>query len=292
MSLRILVPVAFAFWLAAPTAHAALQGRDIDGNAANGVEAYYDTVLDITWLADANHAFSSGVGVSTQGQLTWEATQSWIANTVNSGAGLYGVTDWRLPTTTLVNPQSGYTWSSGTDYFTGTADYAINQATPSNELGYMYYVNLGLRAWADTAGVERAAGTYALATPGITLSNPVRGGYYNSVMLTDLQTSGGVTLRHVSTDALWTGTTVTNDPNVGQGPWALLLYVYDGQMDVWETVNAGGMTNEAGGWLVTNGDKFAAPVPEPQTTAMFLLGLAAVAAQASRRARAALARRP
>ena len=32
-----------------------LQGRDLDGNAAT-FEAYYDTVLDITWLADANAA--------------------------------------------------------------------------------------------------------------------------------------------------------------------------------------------------------------------------------------------
>lgn len=31
-----------------------LQPRDLDGNAANGPEAFYDTVLDITWLRDAN----------------------------------------------------------------------------------------------------------------------------------------------------------------------------------------------------------------------------------------------
>ena len=29
-----------------------LKGRNLDGNAST-IEAYYDTVLDITWLADA-----------------------------------------------------------------------------------------------------------------------------------------------------------------------------------------------------------------------------------------------
>lgn len=35
-----------------------LQGRDLDGNLAT-FEAYYDTVLGITWLADANYAKTS-----------------------------------------------------------------------------------------------------------------------------------------------------------------------------------------------------------------------------------------
>jgi hypothetical protein len=32
-----------------------LQARDMDGNTST-IEAYYDTVLDITWLADANYS--------------------------------------------------------------------------------------------------------------------------------------------------------------------------------------------------------------------------------------------
>jgi hypothetical protein len=32
-----------------------LQGRDLDGNLTT-FEAYYDTALNITWLADANYA--------------------------------------------------------------------------------------------------------------------------------------------------------------------------------------------------------------------------------------------
>ena len=35
-----------------------LQARDVDANGV--VDAYYDTVLDITWLADANYVQTSG----------------------------------------------------------------------------------------------------------------------------------------------------------------------------------------------------------------------------------------
>ncbi len=52
---------------AAGAAQASLQGRDADGNAANGFEAYYDNVLGITWLADANHAYSSGQAAGSFG---------------------------------------------------------------------------------------------------------------------------------------------------------------------------------------------------------------------------------
>ena len=49
-------------------AQAALQGRDLNGSAAS-FEAYYDTVLDITWLADANYAQTSGY--DADGRMTW-----------------------------------------------------------------------------------------------------------------------------------------------------------------------------------------------------------------------------
>ena len=59
---------------AAGAAQASLQGRDVDGNAANGFEAYYDNVLGITWLADANHAYSSGQAAGSFGAMTWTAS--------------------------------------------------------------------------------------------------------------------------------------------------------------------------------------------------------------------------
>lgn len=45
--------------------------------------AYYDTVLDITWAADAN----------INGRVLWDNQVAWAA-----GLTLGGVSGWRLPT--------------------------------------------------------------------------------------------------------------------------------------------------------------------------------------------------
>ncbi len=258
------------------SAHAALQGRDADGNTANGFEAYYDTVLDITWLADANHAYSTGVATGTFGSMTWADTQSWLAGSVNAGAGLHGVTGWRLPSATLAHP-GGYTWSTGlADYASGAADYGINHNQPSHELGYMYYVNLGLRAHADASGVDYPAGSYGLESPAVVSSNPVLGGYYNDAQLVDLSvTASGLTFRQVSTDALWTGSTVTDDPEVGSGAWALYVQTNDGHMDVMPVAASNSSSNTAAAWLVVDGDPLqASSVPEPGTALLMLSGMA------------------
>ncbi len=266
-------------------AQADLLGRDADGNAANGSEAYFDTVLGITWLADANHAYSSGQAAGSFGAMTWTDTQAWLSGSVNAGGGLYGVTTWRLPTTTLANPP-GYTWSSGlADYANGTADYGINHSQPSNELGFMYSVNLGLRAHADTAGVDYPSGSYGLDSTSVQQSNTVLGGFYNTAQLVDLTvTATGVTFRQISTDALWTDTTVTDDPQVGSGTSALYLQTNDGHMDVMPTV-AGSFSNTAAAWLVADGDVLATAVPEPDSLALMLGGLGVLGWRRHRRGR-------
>ena len=50
-------------------AQATLMGRDLNGSAGS-FEAYYDTDLGITWLADAN----------VNGRMTWAAANTWAAN--------------------------------------------------------------------------------------------------------------------------------------------------------------------------------------------------------------------
>ncbi len=61
--------------------------------------AYYDTVLDITWLADANagagSVFDDGAS-STDGRMTWASANAWAAS-LNIG----GITGWRLPATPI-----------------------------------------------------------------------------------------------------------------------------------------------------------------------------------------------
>ena len=54
--------------------------------------AYYDDVNNLTWLADANYAMTSGY--DADGEMTWGAAVTW-ADTLDFS----GYDDWRLPTT-------------------------------------------------------------------------------------------------------------------------------------------------------------------------------------------------
>jgi len=109
-----------------------LQGRDLDGNAAT-FEAYYDTTLDITWLADANAAGTT---------MTWAAANAWAA-----GLTLGGFTDWRLPTNTPINGssyQTNFTNNATSDLgYADSAGWVDGSGNPVSEMGHMYYVTLG-----------------------------------------------------------------------------------------------------------------------------------------------------
>ena len=70
--------------LGAAGAQAALQGRDLDGNAAT-FEAYYDTTQNNSWLADI------GAG---NANFHWADAAVWAGQ-----LSLNGVTGWRLPKT-------------------------------------------------------------------------------------------------------------------------------------------------------------------------------------------------
>ncbi|MCR4346465.1 MAG: PEP-CTERM sorting domain-containing protein [Sulfuricaulis sp.] len=105
-----------------------LQGRDLDGNLST-FEAYYDTVLDITWLANAGYAGTS---------RNWLTANAWAM-----GLNPYGsnITGWRLPTTIDV----------GNDGATIGVDAGYNMTTHS-EMSHMFYVTLGNKAVCTTSG--------------------------------------------------------------------------------------------------------------------------------------------
>ncbi len=111
--------------LASGSAHAELQGRDLNGSI-DSFEAYYDTDLDITWLADANYAQTSGA--DDDGIMTWGAATSWAAN-LSFFNPLTNQTyaDWRLPTTT--DPDA-------------SCDQLGYKCTGS-EMGHLFYAELG-----------------------------------------------------------------------------------------------------------------------------------------------------
>ena len=63
-----------------------------------GGAAYYDWQQDITWLADANYAGTSGTdnqGSSTDGLMFWSNAHLWI-DTLNASNHL-GINTWRMP---------------------------------------------------------------------------------------------------------------------------------------------------------------------------------------------------
>ncbi|MHB8621890.1 MAG: VPLPA-CTERM sorting domain-containing protein [Sulfuricaulis sp.] len=59
--------------------------------------AYYDTSLNVTWLADANYSGTSGYAPG--GLMTWSQANTWAASlTVD------GISGWRLPLTVQPDP--------------------------------------------------------------------------------------------------------------------------------------------------------------------------------------------
>jgi hypothetical protein len=91
----------------------------------------YDTVLDVTWLKNANYAQTSCY--DADGRMTWAAATAW-ADQLTFG----GYTDWRLP---AVSPVKGaafdFSWAND-----GSTDQGYNITSTSSELMYMFYVNL------------------------------------------------------------------------------------------------------------------------------------------------------
>lgn len=128
--------------LAAPvsgqgTWESTLLARDLDGNLGTA-EAYYDTVLDITWLADANIA----------GEMTWADAKTWAAGLDPYGSG---VTGWRLPTV-IDNGNDGCNWS-----YSGT-DCGYNVDTATSEMASLFYDTLGNLGYYDTSGSRPQVG--------------------------------------------------------------------------------------------------------------------------------------
>ena len=100
-----------------------------------GGQAAYDTVLDITWLTDADFG----------GSNTWTNLVAWV-DSLNKANHL-GFDDWRLASMSV---------DAGLPLGTATHVYDCSMATElacrDNELGYMYYNNLSIVASSNKTG--------------------------------------------------------------------------------------------------------------------------------------------
>lgn len=141
--MRSRIPGALLLMLGAASAHAALEGRDLNGTPATA-EAWYDTVLDVTWLADANFIQTSGA--DADGLADLGASQAWAQSLVIGGHA-----DWRLP---KVEPINGVGWNVNLAQpaYDGSREYGYNITDTGHELAYMFHVNLGNQGAYDLGG--------------------------------------------------------------------------------------------------------------------------------------------
>jgi hypothetical protein len=89
----------------------------------------YDTVLDITWLQDANYAQTSGF--DADGLMTWANAVAWADQLVFGGFD-----DWRLPLTPQPDPSCDSQAS-----FTGSPDQGSGLGCTGSEMGHLFNVD-------------------------------------------------------------------------------------------------------------------------------------------------------
>ncbi len=111
MNTKILLTLTLILFTTAP--QAALFSR-------GGGTMVYDDVLNITWLADANYAQTSGH--DADGRMNWDAAVAWA-----DGLSFGGKNDWRLPGSTGATICSGFNCTD-------------------SEYSHMFYNNLGATA--------------------------------------------------------------------------------------------------------------------------------------------------
>lgn len=123
------------------TWEATLQGRDLNQDGIT--DAFYDTVLDITWLKDWNLAKTSKfAGANANGGMNWIEAKHW-AESLTFG----GFSDWRLPGIRPVNGLA-FDYRFSTD---GSTDIGYSRPGQgwgdASEIGHLYYVTLGHAAF-------------------------------------------------------------------------------------------------------------------------------------------------
>jgi hypothetical protein len=237
-----LLPVILVL-LAASHANAALLGRAPLTPGGSDYQAYYDDVLAITWLADANLAATQSFGAPTSfpdGRMTWYQAIGWIA-AMNSASYL-GISTWRLPSVTDKD-ESGCQFS-----YNGT-DCGQNPDPLTSEFAHLYYVTLGNSAYYDTNSVlNECANIGGMDSPCFANRGPFVGGPW--------------------TTCCWSGSTYPADGGVA----AWYFSFTDGGQS-WAGKDYNGLT----AWAVADGDALAPTVPIPAAAWLFASALGGLA---------------
>lgn len=140
-----------------------------------GGQAYYDDMLNITWLTNANLAASNSFGVTginIGGAMTWAKANEWIA--AMNAANHLGVNSWRLPFVEDTGPPGCDFAYSGTDC--GYNVQTMSGSTVFSEMAHLYYVTLGNLAFCTTGASCPQAG-WGLTNTGPFFAN-LQPGYY------------------------------------------------------------------------------------------------------------------
>lgn len=128
--LCLALPLTVAGVLTASSAEAALIDR--------GGGLLYDTILNVTWLQDANYAKTSGF--DADGKMNWNAAVAWAANlSYYDSVRNVTYTDWTLPTIGDITPPGG-------DFAYSNSDTGWNANTANSQLAHMFFNNLGLKS--------------------------------------------------------------------------------------------------------------------------------------------------
>ena len=136
--------------LATFSAQGALLGRAPFTPGGTDYQAYYNDVLNITWVADANLAATTSFGASgidAEGHMAWAAADAWIG--AMNQATYLGTSEWRLPTVTDTGPPGCIFF----DYSGSDCGYTVDVST--GEMAHLYYSTLGNLAAYDSSGVLR-----------------------------------------------------------------------------------------------------------------------------------------
>jgi len=120
------------------------------------VDAFYDTVLDISWLADGN-ALNDVYG--NLGRINLSLTEAWVAE-----LNLFGMRGWRLPMMKDTGGPGCADYSpiggaGGTDCGFNVQTISADGKTVYSELAHLYYVTLGMAGPTvpDGSGAEEEA---------------------------------------------------------------------------------------------------------------------------------------